>query len=48
MIFDIEREFVAYAIIGAIVVVAIPAIIIGMRRRRRQNLRRRGIKTYGH
>ncbi len=45
---DLSRELVAYAIIGVIALIAIPTIAITMRNRRRQKLRRRGIKTYGH
>jgi len=47
-IFDLEREFVAYGIIGTIAIVAIPVVIVALRRRKREKLRRRGIKTYGH
>lgn len=45
---EITRELAAYAIIGALLVVAIPTGVVVMRRRRREKLRRRGIKTYGH
>jgi type II secretory pathway pseudopilin PulG len=45
---ELSRELVAYAIIGVLVVVAIPTVAIVMRRRKREKLRRRGIKTYGH
>ncbi len=45
---DLSRELVAYAIIGVIALIAIPTIAITLRNRRRQKLRRRGIKTYGH
>lgn len=48
MLFDIEREIVAYAIIGSIAIVVIPVTLVTLRRRRREKLRRRGIKTHGH
>ncbi len=34
--------------IGVLVIAAVPTGIVIMRRRRREKLRRRGIKTYGH
>ena len=45
---ELSRELVAYAIIGVLVIVAVPTCIVVMRKRRREKLRRRGIKTYGH
>ncbi|WP_294196971.1 hypothetical protein [uncultured Sphingomonas sp.] len=45
---ELSRELVAYAIIGVLVIVAVPTGIVVMRKRRREKLRRRGIKTYGH
>ncbi|WP_022688179.1 MULTISPECIES: hypothetical protein [Sphingomonas] len=45
---ELSRELVAYAIIGVLVAVAVPTAIVVMRRRKREKLRRRGIKTYGH
>lgn len=48
MLEDVSRELVAYGIIGSLLLIGIPALAIGMRNRRRQKLRRRGIKTYGH
>ncbi len=45
---ELSRELVAYAIIGVLVAVAVPTAIVAMRRRKREKLRRRGIKTYGH
>ena len=45
---ELSRELVAYAIIGVLVIAAVPTGIGVMRRRRREKLRRRGIKTYGH
>lgn len=48
MLEELSRELVAYAIIGIVLVIGIPAIAISLRNRRRQRLRRRGIKKYGH
>ncbi len=45
---DVTRELVAYVIIGAVLLVAVPTGIVVLRRRHRQKLRRRGIKRYGH
>ncbi|MFK3890646.1 hypothetical protein [Sphingomonas sp. NPDC079357] len=45
---ELSRELVAYAIIGVLVIVAVPTGIVIARKRRREKLRRRGIKTYGH
>lgn len=45
---DLTREMVAYGIMGAVAVIAIPIAISHRRRRQREKLRRRGIKTYGH
>ncbi|MBB3691624.1 hypothetical protein [Sphingomonas sp. BK580] len=45
---DVTRELVAYAIIGAVLLVAVPTAIVLLRRRHRQKLRRRGIKRFGH
>ncbi len=45
---ELSRELVAYAIIGVLVAMAVPTAIVVMRRRKREKLRRRGIKTYGH
>jgi len=47
-LFDTTREIVAYGILGAIVVVAVPWLAYTMNQRRREKLRRRGIKRYGH
>ncbi len=46
--FDTTREIVAYGILAAIVVVAIPWLTVTINKRRRESLRRRGIKRYGH
>ena len=45
---DPSRELIAYSIIGALLIVAVPWLVIAMRRRQRKRLRRRGIKRYGH
>jgi hypothetical protein len=45
---DISRELIAYGLIGIIVIAAVPLIGVTMVRRKRVNLRRRGIKTHGH
>jgi hypothetical protein len=45
---EMDRELIAYVIIGIIIVVSIPLLAMVGRRRRREKLRRRGIKTYGH
>ncbi len=42
------RLFIAYGIVGTIVLFAIPAGLIYARKRKREKLRRRGIKRYGH
>jgi hypothetical protein len=48
MWFNIEREILAYAIMGTIALIAIPTAIATLRRQKRVKLRRRGIKTHGH
>jgi hypothetical protein len=45
---DLDRKLIAYAIIGVVIIVALPIIIAVRRKRHREKLRRRGIKTYGH
>lgn len=45
---ETSRFFIAYAIIGVIAVVGVPAMLIYARKRRREMLRRRGVKRYGH
>jgi hypothetical protein len=47
-VFDTTREIIAYGLIGLIIAAAIPIISIALVRRKRQKLRRRGIKTHGH
>lgn len=48
MWFNIEREILAYGIIAAVALIAIPATLTALRRQKRMKLRRRGIKTHGH
>jgi hypothetical protein len=45
---DFTRLTIAYAILGVLLVIGIPLTIVVLRRRKREKLRRRGIKTYGH
>ena len=45
---DSTRLTIAYALVGVLFLIGIPLIIVTLRRRRREKLRRRGIKTYGH
>jgi hypothetical protein len=47
-VIDISRDMIAYALIGLTVVIAIPVITTVVQRRKRDKLRRRGIKRYGH
>ena len=42
------RFTIVYVILGALLVLGVPALVLYLRRRRREKLRRRGIKTYGH
>jgi len=44
----LEREQLAYLIIGVVLLAAIAFAIPYSRRRKREKLRRRGIKKYGH
>lgn len=46
--FELSREVIAYMIVGALVVIGLPWLRYTLRRRRRERLRRRGVKTYGH
>jgi hypothetical protein len=48
MLEELSREWIAYSIIGVVLLIGIPTIVISLRKRHRQKLRRRGIKTYGH
>ncbi|WP_230481528.1 hypothetical protein [Sphingomonas sp. Leaf21] len=44
----LEREQLAYLIIAAVLLSVVAFTIPYMRRRKREKLRRRGIKKYGH
>jgi len=43
-----EREQLAYIIIGAVLLSGLAFAVPFLRRRKREKLRRRGIKKYGH
>lgn len=45
---DFSREFLAYAIIGLVLLIGGPWLAIVLRRRKLRRLRQRGIKRYGH
>lgn len=45
---DITREAVGYALIALVILAGIPWIGMTLARRKREKLRRRGIKRYGH
>jgi uncharacterized membrane protein YqjE len=45
---DFTRLTIAYALVGVLLLIGIPLTILKLRRRKREKLRRRGIKTYGH
>ena len=45
---ELSREVIAYAIIGTICAIGLPWAVYVSRRRKREKLRRAGIKTYGH
>lgn len=45
---EFTRYSIVYAIIGVVGVVGLPMSLIFLRKRKREKLRRRGIKTYGH
>jgi LPXTG-motif cell wall-anchored protein len=45
---EFTRLFIAFAIIAAVVLLAVPAGLLYFRKRKRMSLRRRGIKRYGH
>lgn len=46
--FELTRELIAYAIIGLVVIIGAPVMGVMLQRRKREKLRRRGIKRYGH
>ena len=45
---EATRLTLVYAIIGVLLLIGVPALIVYLRKRKREKLRRRGIKTYGH
>ncbi|MGN5376522.1 hypothetical protein [Sphingomonas hankookensis] len=45
---DSSRELLAYAIIGLVLLLVVPALGVMLHRRKRRRLRQRGIKRYGH
>jgi hypothetical protein len=45
---EFTRYSIVCAIVGIVVVVGLPMSAIFLRKRKREKLRRRGIKTYGH
>ncbi|USU04925.1 hypothetical protein NF700_16105 [Sphingomonadaceae bacterium OTU29MARTA1] len=45
---ETTRHTVVYVIVGFLLVTGVPALILYLRRRKREKLRRRGIKRYGH
>ncbi|MGE7206223.1 hypothetical protein ACQKJZ_11155 [Sphingomonas sp. NPDC019816] len=44
----LEREQLAYVIIGIVLMAGLAIAVPYSRRRKREKLRRRGIKKYGH
>ena len=46
--FDLSREMIAYGIVGFLLVIGLPWLGHTLRKRKRERLRRRGIKKYGH
>ncbi len=45
---EATRHTLVYVIVGFLLVIGVPALILHLRRRKREKLRRRGIKRYGH
>ncbi|WP_170209861.1 hypothetical protein [Sphingomonas oligophenolica] len=45
---DFTRLAIAGGIVALVLIIAVPWAIIRLRKRRREKLRRRGIKKYGH
>ena len=45
---ETTRHTIVLAIIGVLILVGVPALVVYLRRRKREKLRRRGIKRYGH
>jgi hypothetical protein len=44
---EMYREWIAYGLIAAILAIGIPWLIVVAVRRKREKIRRRGIKNYG-
>lgn len=45
---ETTRLSLVYAIVAALLIFGVPAMVLHLRKRRRDKLRRRGIKRYGH
>lgn len=45
---EATRHTLVFVIIGVVLLVGVPALVLHLRKRRREKLRRRGIKRYGH
>lgn len=45
---EATRYTLVFGIVGILLLVSVPVLVIYLRRRKREKLRRRGIKTYGH
>jgi type II secretory pathway pseudopilin PulG len=45
---EATRHTIVLAIIAVLLVVGVPALLLYLRKRKREKLRRRGIKRYGH
>ena len=45
---EMTRYTLVAVILGVLLIIGLPALVLTLRRRRRDKLRRRGIKTYGH
>lgn len=45
---ETTRFLIVYVIVGILLLVGIPTAVIYARKRKREKLRRRGIKRYGH
>ncbi|WP_159709375.1 hypothetical protein [Sphingomonas sp. AX6] len=46
--FELSREMIAYGIVAVVIAIGVPWLGYTLRRRKRERLRRRGVKTYGH
>ena len=45
---ELSREWIAYGLIASVLAIGVPWLIVASTRRRREKIRRRGIKSYGH